>query len=87
MSAIAARKFAAIVQNLAQVLAIEMIAAFQAMEFLRPLKSSKTIEEVRRSFRRVVQPWTRDRVLAPDLAAARAFLDSETMRQAVEKLQ
>jgi len=87
MSAIAARKLAAIVQNLAQVLAIEMIAAFQAMEFLRPLKSSKAIEEVRRSFRRVVRPWTRDRVLAPDLAAALTFLESDTMRQAVEKLQ
>ncbi len=87
MSAIAARKFAAIVENLAQVLAIELVAAFQAMEFLRPLKSSKPIEEVRRSFRRVVRPWMRDRVLAPDLAAAREFLVSETMRRVVRGLR
>ena len=37
MSPIAARKFAAIVDNLERVLAIEPLAAFQAMEFLRPL--------------------------------------------------
>ena len=40
MSPIAARKLAAIVENLERVLAIELIAAFQAMEFLRPLTSS-----------------------------------------------
>ncbi len=40
MSPIAARKFAAIVENLERVLAIEALAAFQAMEFLRPLASS-----------------------------------------------
>ena len=37
MSPIAARKLAAIVENLERVLAIELLAAFQAMEFLRPL--------------------------------------------------
>ena len=65
MSPIAARKLAAIVENLERVLAIELIAAFQAMEFLRPLASSPPLERVRRLFRRKVRAWTADRELHP----------------------
>jgi histidine ammonia-lyase len=79
MSPIAARKLAAIVENLEQVLAIELLAAFQAMEFLRPLASSRPIERVRRDFRRVVRPWDRDRELQPDLEAAKRFLSSPAL--------
>jgi histidine ammonia-lyase len=86
MSPIAARKLAAVVDNLERVLAIEMLAAFQAMEFLRPLRSSAPLEVLRRAFRRVVRPWDRDRELAPDLEAARAFLSSDAMKRLVETL-
>lgn len=86
MSSIAARKLAAIVENLAIVLSIELTVAFQAMEFLRPLASSRPIEGVRRSFRKVVAPWTADRELAPDLAAARAFLESDAISKLVATL-
>jgi histidine ammonia-lyase len=86
MAPIAARKFAAIVENLAQVLAIELLAAFQAMEFLAPLRSSTPIEALRRAFRRAVPAWTQDRLMSKDLAAARAFLESEAMRKAVASL-
>ncbi len=74
MSPIAARKLAAIVRNLEWVLAIELLTAFQAMEFLRPLRSSAPLERVRGSFRRAVPAWDEDRRLAPDLEKARAFL-------------
>src|SRR5512143_3363530 len=86
MSPIAARKLAAIVENLATVLAIELMVAFQAMEFLRPLVSSRPVERVRRRFRTIVAPWSVDRELAPDLAAARAFLDGDTVSKLVESL-
>ncbi len=81
MSPIAARKLAAIVENLEQVLAIELMAAFQAMEFLRPLLSSRPIERVRRGFRRVVRAWDRDRELHTDLSAAKRFLSSDALRR------
>jgi histidine ammonia-lyase len=87
MSPIAARKLAAVVENLALVLSIELTVAFQAMEFLRPLSSSRPIERVRRSFRRVVKPWMADRELAPDLAAARMFLESDAMSGAIADLE
>ncbi len=86
MSPIAARKFAAIVENLERVLAIEAIAAFQAMEFLRPLRSSAAIERVRRAFRRAVRTWDSDRELHVDLEEARRFLAGAAMEQAISAL-
>ena len=86
MSPIAARKLAAIVENLEWVLAIELVAAFQGMEFLRPLASSAPIERVRRAFRRVVPAWTKDRELHRDLARARAFLSEPAFVREVETL-
>lgn len=86
MSPIAARKLAAIVENLAFVLAIELVVAFQAMEFLRPLASSRPIEGLRRRFREIVPPWKADRELAPDLAAARTFVDGEAVSRLVASL-
>ena len=74
MSPIAARKFAQIVENLEWVLAIELLTAFQAMEFLRPLRSSLPLEKVRGGFRRAVPAWRRDRVLSADVEKARLFL-------------
>ena len=87
MSPIAARKFAAIVENLERVLAIELIVAFQAMEFLRPLKSSGAIESVRRDFRRAVRAWGRDRELHADLERARDFLAGAAMERAIASLR
>ncbi len=86
MSPIAARKFASVVENLEWVLAIELLAAFQAMEFLRPLRSSAPLERVRRAFRRIVPAWREDRRLAPDLEAARHFLSSAVFADVVGSL-
>jgi len=87
MAPIAARKLAEIVESLALVLGIELMVAFQAMEFLRPLASSRTIERVRSGFRDVVAPWTSDRELSPDLSAARAFVDGEDVSRVVAALK
>ncbi|MEP6993892.1 MAG: aromatic amino acid lyase, partial [Acidobacteriota bacterium] len=87
MSPIAARKLAAIVENWERVLAIELLTAFQAMEFLRPLRSSARIEGLRRDFRRVVRPWNRDRELSPDLERAREFLSGAAMQRATATLR
>jgi histidine ammonia-lyase len=87
MAPIAARKLAEIVENLALVLAIELTVAFQAMEFLAPLASSRPIENVRRAFRREVAPWTSDRELAPDLDRARGFVEGEAVSRVVATLR
>jgi histidine ammonia-lyase len=87
MSPIAARKLVAIVDNLERVLAIELIAAFQAMEFLRPLRSSPPLERVRQLFRRKVRAWNADRELYPDLENARVFLGSEALAGELARLR
>jgi histidine ammonia-lyase len=86
MSPIAARKLAAIVANLERVLAIEAIAAVQAMEFLRPLASSEPLEEFRGAFRKAVRPWNRDRELHADIENARRFLGSDAMQRMAARL-
>ena len=86
MSPIAARKLAAIVENLERVLAIELMTAFQAMEFLRPLASSAPIERVRGAFRRKIRAWNQDRELHTDLESARRFLSSEAMERELARL-
>jgi histidine ammonia-lyase len=80
MSPIAARKLVRVVENLELVLAIELLVAFQAMEFLRPLRSSPPLEVIRRAIRRKIPPWKSDRQLSPDIEAARLFLDGDAVR-------
>ncbi len=75
MSPIAARKFSAVVDNVASVLAIELMAACQALDLLRPLRSSAPLERARAIVRRRIRRWDRDRFLAPDLAAAREVVE------------
>jgi len=86
MSPIAARKLGAIVENLERVLAIELMTAFQAMEFLRPLTSSAPIERIRRAFRGKVRAWNQDRELHTDLESARRFLSGEAMQRELARL-
>ena len=74
MSPIAARKFAAVVDNVATVVGIELLAGCQALEFLRPLRSSAMLERARARVRRRVPAWKRDRFIAPDLEAGRELI-------------
>jgi histidine ammonia-lyase len=69
MGPIAARKAAAVVANVARVVAIELIAAAQALDFRRPLKSGLGVEKARAFVRAVVPPIDRDRELAPAIEA------------------
>ena len=76
MGANAATKCLRIVDNLETVLAIELMNASQALEFRRPKKSSPFIESFVTAFRNVVPFVAEDRVLADDIHASVAFLQS-----------
>jgi histidine ammonia-lyase len=84
MGAHAARKAGRVVDHVATVLAIEAIAAAQALDFLRPLRPGRGVEAARRALRRRIDPLDRDRVLADDIARARELLDGESLRRAAE---
>jgi histidine ammonia-lyase len=69
MGVTAARKAARVVANTRRILAIEVLAACQALEFHRPLRSSDALEAVHRLLRARVPAYDRDRVLSPDIEA------------------
>jgi histidine ammonia-lyase len=81
----AARKAAEIVDNTASVLAIELLAATQALDFAAPKTAGKGAEAARRFFRTQIKGMDRDRFLAPDIEAARGVLLDTKLRSAVER--
>jgi len=72
--------------NIEGVVAIELLAAAQGIDFRRPLKSSEKIERVHAAIRDKVAPWKEDRVFAPDIAAARDIVQSDLVRELAESL-
>jgi histidine ammonia-lyase len=69
MGAFAARKALRVVANVRRVLAIELLAACQALEFLKPLTTSAPLRAVHARVRERVPAYDRDRALAPDIEA------------------
>ena len=70
MATFAARRLQPMIQNTAHILGIELLAAAQGIEFLRPLKSSQALEQVHALLRSEISAMTQDRYLAPDMAHA-----------------
>jgi histidine ammonia-lyase len=46
MGGFAARKVLQVIENVERIIAIELLAACQAIEFLRPLRSTEPLESV-----------------------------------------
>ncbi|VDP77031.1 unnamed protein product [Echinostoma caproni] len=74
MGPFAARKCLQVVQNVEHVLAIELLCACQALEFLRPLKSTQPLEAVYRLVRGVSPAWENDRFMSPEIEAVTALI-------------
>jgi histidine ammonia-lyase len=81
MATFAARRLGAMNANTANILAVELLAAAEGIEFRRPLKSSPPLEQAHAALRALVPRFDRDRMMAPAIAAAaelvrtRAFED------------
>ena len=58
-------------RNVEKVIAIELLAACQAIEFLRPLKTTAPLEEVYKAVRSVARPWDKDRCTMVKMICAR----------------
>uniref|UniRef100_A0A8C4HJY3 Histidine ammonia-lyase n=1 Tax=Dicentrarchus labrax TaxID=13489 RepID=A0A8C4HJY3_DICLA len=80
----AARKALRVVEHVEQVLAIELLAACQALEFLRPLKTTTPLEKVYELLRSVVSPWDRDRIMSPDIEAAHTLIKQQKVWETVQ---
>jgi histidine ammonia-lyase len=82
MGATAALKLASIHDHVRTVLAIELLCAAQGIDLRRPLTTTKPLEAVHASIRKIVPPMMEDRPLAPDIAAVRALIDSGALVEA-----
>ncbi len=74
MACFAARRLQAMIANTAYILGIELLAAAQGIEFLRPLRSSFALELAHGLLRDVSQPLQQDRPLADDIERATALV-------------
>ncbi|MEX2647683.1 MAG: histidine ammonia-lyase [Alphaproteobacteria bacterium] len=87
MATFAARRLGEMADNVAGIVAIELLAAAQGIEFRRPLKSSRPLEAAHALIREHVAPWRKDRLFAPDLEAVkRLVLDGAFDRLVPEPL-
>lgn len=84
MGGFAARKALDVVKHVEQVLAIELLAACQALEFHRPTKTTAPLEGVHQLVRSVIKAWDKDRYFAPDIAAATNLLIEGKVWEVVE---
>ena len=79
MATFAARRLQAMISNTANILGIELLAAAQGIEFLRPLTSSTALEQVLALLRQQVPAMAQDRYLAPDIAHATTLVRSGSL--------
>lgn len=75
MATFAARRLHDMLDNVDNIVAIELLAAAQGVEFHRPQKSSPAIEKIIASLREVSPAFAEDRSLAADIARVAALLD------------
>jgi histidine ammonia-lyase len=84
MGPIAARKAARVVANVRRVLAIELIAACDALDLLRPLASSAPLMAALARVRQTIPERDGDRPLSPEIEAAAEMVRSGVVLSAVE---
>lgn len=76
MAAFAARRLADMAENTAGIIAIELLAACQGVDFRSPLKTSPPLERARTMLRQRVPFYDRDRYFAPDIENATKLIAS-----------
>ena len=74
MATRAAARLLPMTENVANILAIELLAAVQGIEFHSPLTTSDHLQAVLRGVREQVAPYDRDRFFKPDIDAAREII-------------
>ena len=75
MATFAARRLHTMLDNVANIIAIELLAAAQGVEFHHPQKSSPAIERAIASLREISPPYKDDRSLASDICQVAATIN------------
>jgi len=85
MGPIAARKARSVVANVRRILAVEALAAAQAIEFHRPLKTSDALEAVHACLRAAVGTYDSDRIMSPEIETAAEMVRRGDLVRAAEE--
>lgn len=75
MATNAALRLHAMIDNTSTILAIELLAACQGLEFHKPLQTSTKLQGVYDLLREQVEPYWQDRYFAPDIAITKERLN------------
>jgi histidine ammonia-lyase len=86
MATFAARRLAPMIGNTAHILGIELLAAAQGIDFLRPLRSSPALEEVHALVRAGSPRLDADRYLAPDIERATRLVADGSLSRIFRRL-
>jgi histidine ammonia-lyase len=85
MGTIAARKFAQILRNAENVIAMEMLSATQALDLLAPLKGNAAVREAHALIRQSVPFAKEDRIFSKDVEAIKGLMVSGQILKAVNQ--
>lgn len=84
MGGFAARKALDVVKHVEYVVAIELLCACQALDMLRPLKTTPQLEAVHAVVREHIKTWDQDRHMSPDIEVAHRLIYEEKVWTAVK---
>jgi len=86
MATFAARRLADMAANSAGIVAIELLAAAQGIDFRAPLKTSPLLQEAHALVRSKAAFYDHDRYFAPDIAAVQGLIESARFHRFVPHL-
>ncbi len=84
MATYAARRLLPMANNTAGILAIELLAACQGIDFRRPLKTSPALEKVLALVRKEIPFYEQDRYFAPGITAAKHIVQQGLLNNIVD---
>jgi histidine ammonia-lyase len=84
MANFAARRLREMADNTAGILAVELLAACQGVDFRAPMRSSEALERAKAELRSCVPFYDEDRYFAPDIEAAKRLIQSGFYNEFVE---
>ncbi|MFS4460807.1 histidine ammonia-lyase [Bdellovibrio sp. HCB2-146] len=85
MGTIAARKFAQILRNAENVVAMEMLSATQALDLLAPLKPAAAVAAAHAEIRKTVPFAQEDRIFSKDVEAIKAMMVNGQLLKAISQ--
>lgn len=86
MATYAARRLQQMNENLAYIIAIELLSASQGIDFLKPLHTSPMLSAIHATVRNVVPFYAEDRFFAPDIEAVKAQLTQGAFQATFQSL-